>query len=163
MVNRKLNITHAITNNDKNDDGLEPLSYKSVNIPTLQPPPLKRSHSMCASDTPPSSPTTKRVRPSTTSSIREALERKEGPQGILLFFRKATDEEHHEWLNRTYAADAEDLETMVWEKEREDQILQVKKRRNATKRKQNQRAKEKRRDVLAGLQSPGGSKIKVSR
>ena len=153
------NTSYSAPSDDDNADR-EPLSYKSVNIPTLQPQPLKRSHSMRASDTPPSSPTTKRVR-STTSSIREALERKEGPQGILLFFRKATDEEHREWLKRTYAGDAEDVETMEWEKEREDQILQVKKRRNATKRKQKQRAKEKKRDILAGLRSPRGSKIKV--
>lgn len=101
--------TSDSASSDDSDAGLEPLSYKSVNIPTLQPQPLKRSHSMRTSDTPPSSPTTKRIHPSTTSSIREALERKEGPQGILLFFRKATDEEHREWLKRTYAGDAEDL------------------------------------------------------
>jgi hypothetical protein len=147
---------------DDEDDGEKLPSFKAANIPTPRPQPLKRSHSMRTSDTPPSSPTTKRVRPSTASSIRRALEKKDGPQGILLFFRKATDEEHREWLKRTCAGDAEELENMEWEKKKEDQILQVKKRRNATKCKQKQRAKEKKREVLAGLRSPGGSKIKVS-
>jgi hypothetical protein len=117
---------------------------------------------MCAGDTPPSSPTTKRIRPSTTSSIRKALEKKDGPQGILLFFRKVTDEEHCEWLKRACAGDAEELGNMEWEKKKENQILQAKKQRNATKCKQKQHVKEKKRKVLAGLHSPGGSKIKVS-
>jgi hypothetical protein len=89
----------------------------------------------------------KKARLSTTSSIRKALETKEGPQGILLFFRKATEEEHCEWVKRTSAGDAEKLENMEWNKKRQEQILQVTKRRNATKRKQKQRAKEKKRSV----------------
>lgn len=159
-----LNSSDSSDSGQSEDDDVDPKppSYKSVAIPTPLLQPLKRSHSMHTSNTPPSSPTMKKAHLSTSSSIWKALETKEGPQGILLFFRKATEEEHCEWVQRTCAVDAKILENMEWNKKRQEQISQVTKRRNSTKCKQKQRAKEKKHEVLEGLRSPGGTRIKVN-
>jgi len=79
-----------------------------------------------------------------------------------LFFMKVTKDEHSDWIKRMFMANAEEFENMKWEKKREEQILQVKKRRNATERKQKQCTTTKKCEVLEGLHSPGGTKIKVS-
>ena len=127
----------------------------------LHKPGLKRPHNALIDDTQPAGQS-KKLRESNPSSIRRALEKDEQPHGILLFFRKATVDEHRDWIARTSECDAEKFEGFKWKEDREQQILREKQRRSAANRKQKQRARDKRREIVAGLRSPGGTKIIVS-
>jgi hypothetical protein len=155
-----LRLTGSYKSTQVSTQSLEPPHHAAS---TIQPtkPGLKRPHDALIDDTQPAGQS-KKLRESIPSSIRRALEKDGQPHGILLFFRKATAEEHRDWIVRTFQSDAEMFESLKWEKEREQQTLRKKKRRNATNRKQKQRARDKRREIIAGLRSPDGTKTKVS-
>jgi hypothetical protein len=108
-----------------------------------------------------SSPTKKKARLHAQSSIRKAIE--EGkPRGLLQYFKKATEEEHQAYLDRTTAEAKENAENEQWNKDRHEKTLQVKKRLRARERKRKQRGREVKEEISCGLRSPGGTKIKVS-
>jgi hypothetical protein len=103
----------------------------------------------------------KKARLHAQSSIRKAVE--EGkPRGLLLYFKKATEEEHQAYFDRTTADVKENAENEKWIKDQRERILQVKKCLHARERKRKQRAREVKKEVACGLRSPGGTKIKVS-
>ena len=108
-----------------------------------------------------SSPTMKKARLHVQSSIRKAIEEGE-PRGLLLYFKKATEEEHQAYIDRTTADVKENAENEQWNKDQHERILQVKKRLRARERKRKQRMREMKKEIASGLRSPGGTKIKVS-
>ena len=108
-----------------------------------------------------SSPTAKKARLHVQSSIRKALEEAK-PRGLLQFFKKATEEEHQAYLDRTTAEAKERAENEQWKKDQHEKILQAKKCLQARQRKQKQRRREVKKEISCGLRSPGGTKIKVN-
>jgi hypothetical protein len=104
----------------------------------------------------------KKARLHAQSSIRKAIEEKGKPRGLLQYFKKATEEEHQAYLDRTTAEVKKNAENEKWKKDRYEKVLQVKKRQHARERKQIQREREKKRQISCGLRSPGGTKIKVN-
>ena len=100
----------------------------------------------------------KRNRTEVISSIRAALESEQPQHGILNYFKKATDSERAAYQARM----AEDIATRMEEKGwREGKAKQTKHaliQRRAKERKQAQCRREKDREILAGLRSPGGTK-----
>lgn len=121
----------------------------------------KRTHQDRATNTPPISPVRKKSRLQTQSSIRQALESKETPQGLLLYFHKATKTEHQEWLLRSSEEVAERADNEHWQQEKRIRIMEEEQRLKATNRKCAQRGREKKLAIARGLWSPGGRKKKV--
>ena len=107
-----------------------------------------------------SSPTMKKAQLHAQSSIRKAIE--EGkPQGLLQYFKKATEAEHQAYIDRTTAEVKENVENEQWNKDQHEKNLQVKKCLRARERKRKQQGKEM-KEVACGLRSPGGTKKRVS-
>jgi hypothetical protein len=148
------------SSDDNDKDTMQPPHHPASTIHPTKPG-LKRPHGALIDNTQPAGQS-KKLRESNPSSIRRALEKDGPPHGILLFFRKETVEEHRDWIARTFERDAEEFEGFKWKEERGQQILREKKRRNAANRKRKQRARDKRREIMAGLRSPGGTKTTVS-
>jgi hypothetical protein len=102
----------------------------------------------------------KKARMEVTSSIRSALDSKE-PCGIILYFKKATDEEHHQFLARTSDEIKERMNGDEWNanrmKEREKFIRQEREKIK----KREQRERRKMHEISKGLRSPGGTKQRV--
>ena len=121
----------------------------------------KRTHLDRRTDTPPSSPSKKKARPQQQSSIRQALESKAQPIGLLLFFKKATDSEHHEMLLKSTLEVTEKAEEVVWREERQVAERKTKRRRGANERKRKQRKNARAKEIADGLRSPGGTKKQV--
>jgi hypothetical protein len=128
----------SITSSDSSDSA--PFSRDDNDKDTMQPPHhpastihptkpgLKRPHGALIDEP---AGQNKKLGESNPSSIRRALEKDGPPHGILLFFQKATVEEHRNWIERTFERDAEEFESFKWKEERGQQILREKKRRNA--------------------------------
>jgi hypothetical protein len=104
-------------------------------------------------------PPTKKAR---TSSIRAALEDVGPPQGLLRYFRKATERECQEQNAReTFDIQArqDDIEQDSKQLER---IKKRKHRERATERKRASRARRKNWEIEAGIRNPNGTLHKVN-
>jgi hypothetical protein len=97
-----------------------------------------------------------------TSSIRVALEDDGPPQGLLQYFRKATEREHQEQNSRAMfdiQAYQDDVE------QNSKQLKRIKKQRHrerATERKRASRARRKDMEIKAGIRSPSGTLRQVN-
>lgn len=133
------------------DHTLAPLNVNTV----------KRTYQDQKTNTPPHSPIRKKARPQNQSSIRRALERKEAPHGLLLYFCKATESEHQKWVNQSTIDVAERADDVRWQQETRISMMENERRQRATDRKREQRKREKNFEIARGLRSPGGRRIKV--
>ena len=134
----------SITSSDSSDS--TPSSSDDNDKDTRQPPHhpvstihptkhgLKQPHDALIDDTQPAGQS-KKLHESNPSSIRRARNKDGQPHRILLFFWKATVEEHRDWIARTFECDAEEFEGFKWKEDREQQILWEKQRRSAANRK----------------------------
>jgi hypothetical protein len=121
----------------------------------------KRTYHDRKNITPSNSPTRKKPR-HRESSIRQALESKEPPHGLLLYFHKATESEHEKWVAQSSIDVAERADNIHWKQERRIQVMVEERRQRATDRKRAQRTRDKKSEIARGLRSPGGSRMKVS-
>jgi hypothetical protein len=106
-------------------------------------------------------PKAKKTRLEVTSSVRTALE-SEKPRGILNYFKKATESECAAYQARMAEEITMRMEEEVWREGKAKQTKHAVIQRRAKERKQEQRRREKDREILAGLRSPGGTKCCVS-
>ena len=103
----------------------------------------------------------KRTRTETNSSIRIALQKEGPPTGILRFFHKATEEERHEFLNRSTEENQNYTEKLRNQELRHAIRKKNKERRQARERKRAQRIRMRKSEIAAGLRSPAGKKRQV--
>jgi hypothetical protein len=108
-----------------------------------------------------SEPKAKKTCLEVTSSIRTALE-SEKPRGILNYFKKATESECAAYQARMAEEITMRMEEEIWREGKAKQTKHAMIQRRAKERKQEQRRREKDREILAGLRSPGGTKRRVS-
>ena len=108
------------------------------------------------------SPKAKKSRMGVTSSIRTALESERPQHGILNYFKKATESECAAYQARMAEEITMRMENEVWTEGKARQTKHALIQRRAKERKQEQRRREKDREILAGLRSPGGTKRRVS-
>lgn len=95
------------------------------------------------------------------SSIRRALEKEGPPTGILSYFRKATETERKEALDRSSDEIREKMDEMQ-EREKKARLRKENtERRQARERKRLQRARMKNLQISTGIRSPGGRKRQV--
>ena len=95
-------------------------------------------------------------------SIWTALESEQPQHGILNYFKKATDSERAAYQARMAEDIAMRMEEKGWREGKAKQTKRALIQRQAKERKQAQRRREKDREILAGLRSPGGTKRRVS-
>ncbi len=144
-------------NSQKDDDTEEDMGERIPPHDTI-PKPIKHSASADLDRAP------KRVRTRTESSIHAALESKpEGPwTGLLMYFSKATNEEHQQHLNHTSEEVRNKAEEMALQKKRAEEKKKVQMRSWGKERKGKQQARIRNEEILAGLRSPGGTRHRVN-
>lgn len=103
-------------------------------------------------------PKAKKKRTEVISSIRTALESEKPQHGILNYFKKATESESAAYQARMAEEIATRMEETVWREGAAKRKKHASIQRQARERKQTQRRREKDREILAGLRSPGGTK-----
>lgn len=153
-------MAYSPSASDSDDDSSIHTSNHPITLISTKPN-LKRSH---ATDTNNqlAGPEQKKARPMISSSIRTAINRSDGPRGILLFFKQATEEEHRDWIEQTFEGDKDKAEIKRRKKEKEEHTLVITTRARATACKQKQRAIMTMKEISNGLCSPEGRKINIS-
>jgi hypothetical protein len=101
----------------------------------------------------------KKPRTQATSSIRSAIESE--PHGILLFFKKATPEQHHAFLASSAEEIEQRMETDEWKNSQVDMRKKAIRREREKTKKRDQRQRRKEHEIANGLRSPGGTKRQV--
>lgn len=155
--------TSTNSSSDDNDD-LPGGSIYFAQSPTLDPKkkPIKRPYTDHVDiSSAAKSPANKKPRTSSKSSIHIGLESKK-PQGILNYFKQATESEHRDYLAKMNQDARNNMEVAEWEQKRAKMFSEAEMRLKAKNRKRKQREREKKKEIRAGLRSPGGTKIVVS-
>jgi len=131
-------------------------------ITPVAPSASKRTYQQRISNTPPVSPSKKKIR--IQGTIRMALDQSHNtePSGILRFFKQSSSkEEYNKQVERTREEVHNKREEDRWTDEKRIQCSVLRKKQGVTERKRKSRFKLHEKEILLGMRSPGGTKRNV--